>query len=57
MTADEAVGRDTLAQMVKYLHATFYAGEGEYLNDWLDVVDGVKRGKTTTFKLKTVDRL
>jgi hypothetical protein len=57
LTADQSVSRDTLVKMVTYLHATFYPGEQEYLNDWLDVVEGVKRGKTTTFRLKTVDRL
>jgi hypothetical protein len=57
LTADESVSRDTLTQMVTYLHDTFYPDEQEYLNDWLDVAEGVKRGKTTTFTLKTVDRL
>lgn len=45
------------AEMVKHLHGEFYGGEQEYPIDWLDVVEGVKRGRTTTFKLKTVDRL
>ena len=57
ITAAETVPTDTLLQMVRYLHGEFYGGEEEYLNDWLDVVEGVKRGKTTTFTLKTVDRL
>ena len=42
---------------VKYVHGEFYGGEQEYPNDWLEVVEGVKRGKTMTFKLNTVDRL
>lgn len=57
LTADDAVSTSTLGQMVTYLHGEFYGGEQEYLNDWLDVIEGVKRGKTTTFKLKTVNRL
>jgi hypothetical protein len=57
LTVEEAVSTATLSQMVRYLHEQFYSGEEEYLNDWLDVVEGVKRGKTTTYKLKTVDRL
>jgi hypothetical protein len=57
LTVDEVVSTATLIQMVRYLHEQFYTGEQEYLNDWLDVVEGVKRGKSTTFTLKTVDRL
>jgi hypothetical protein len=57
LAVDEAVSTATLSQLVTYLHEQFYAGEQELLNDWLDVVEGVKRGKKTTFTLKTVDRL
>ena len=57
VTVDEAVSTNTLAQMVRFLHEQFYVGEEDYLRDWLTVVESVKRGKSTVYRLQTVDRL
>jgi hypothetical protein len=58
LTADPAVSRETLRDMVGYLHAQFYVEEdNEYLADWLAVVDSMLLGKKTTITLKTVDRI
>jgi len=42
---------------VGYLHDQFYRGEQEWLDDWLQIVDGMNLERPNLLTLKTVDRL
>lgn len=57
LVVPKGFSKQTLRDMVIYLHNLFYLGEGEYLSDWLQVVDGAEFDRTTTLTLKTVDRI
>lgn len=57
LVVPKGFSRQTLRDMVTYLHGLFYLGEAEYLSDWLRVVDAAGLNDTTTLTLKTVDRI
>lgn len=58
LKADHGVSRQTLRDMVVYLHQQFYAGEDGFLRDWLSIIDDAAMGsEPVTIYLKTVDRL
>jgi hypothetical protein len=57
LTAGKNMSRETLREIVAYLHDQFYRGEEGFLRDWLSVVEGANLDDRIVLKLKTVDRL
>jgi len=55
LATSKALSRDTVRQMIAYLHSQFYPGEDGFLRDWLSVADRADLEEGIT--LKTVDRL
>ena len=57
IVVDKGLSRETLRDMVRYLHEQFYLAETEYLEDWLKVADNADLSTRHTITLKTVDRI
>lgn len=57
LTAGKNTSRETLRDMVTYLHDQFYRGEQGFLQDWISIVDDAHLDDRIILKLKTVDRL